>query len=114
MLFFGSQFVFMCSVGMHWCEDSTQSSVDFSFLRTSENIGFVVAGFVASQIIGLFVSEKKLANLQGGSVESSAESSVDSMVGSNVESSFSWIHDAFATLQEIFNRSDIDGAVANG
>lgn len=129
-LFFGSQFVFMYSVGMRWCEGSTQSGVDLSFLRTSENIGFVVAGLVASQIIGLFVSEEKLASLQGENMEASAESSVDSAVnvesgadsiagadslaGSNAESSFSWINDAFATLQEIFNQSGIDSAVANG
>ncbi|MWV69067.1 MFS transporter [Helicobacter saguini] len=55
-LCFGAQFIFCYTLGMRWCEDSSQSGVDFSFLRMSENAGFIIAGIIASQIVGIFVA----------------------------------------------------------
>lgn len=55
-LCFGAQFIFCYTIGMQWCEDSTQSGVDFAFLRMSENAAFIIAGVLASQILGIFIS----------------------------------------------------------
>lgn len=73
-LCFGGQFVFMYSVAMRWCEGSSQTGVDFSFLRISENLGFIIAGLIASQIIGGFVGSERLESLEKGIIESKSQS----------------------------------------
>lgn len=59
-VYFCALFVFAYSLGMRWCEGSTQSGVDFSFLRSAENACFVIGGVVASQILGIFITQEKL------------------------------------------------------
>ncbi|RDU60962.1 MFS transporter [Helicobacter marmotae] len=98
-LCFGAQFVFMYSLGMHWCEKSSQCGVDFSLLRISENLGFVAAGIIASQIIGAFAGAQTLENLNTEQMGANSAYS---------ELSFGGI------LSSIFTHSGVDKALANG
>ena len=93
-VYFCALFVFMYSLGMRWCEGSTQSGVDFSFLRSAENACFVVGGVLASQILGLFIAKEKL----------------DSLISSDVVGDFALL----SFLGEILQKSGIESSVANG
>lgn len=97
-LCFGGQFVFMYSMGMRWCESSSQCGVDFSFLRTSENLSFIIAGLIASQIIGVFVDSQKLDRLNNGELR-------DSHIQANNFMDY---------IKDVFTYSGLDSAVANG
>ena len=91
-VYFCALFVFAYSLGMRWCEGSTQSGVDFSFLRLAENACFVVGGVLASQILGLFIAQEKLDSLS-----------------SSYSSDFIGI-----SLREVLGKSGIESSVANG
>lgn len=90
-VYFCALFVFAYSLGMRWCEGSTQSGVDFSFLRSAENACFVVGGVLASQILGLFIAQEKLDSLSSHSSD---------FIG--------------ISLYEFLEKSGIESSVANG
>lgn len=90
-VYFCALFVFAYSLGMRWCEGSTQSGVDFSFLRSAENDCFVVGGVLASQILGLFIAQEKLDSLSSHSSD---------FIG--------------ISLREFLGKSGIESSVANG
>lgn len=88
-VYFCALSVFAYSLGMRWCEDSTQSGVDFGFLRSAENACFVIGGAVASQILGIFITQDKLDVLSRHS-------------------------SSFGALYEVLEKSGIERSVANG
>lgn len=90
-VYFCALFVFAYSLGMRWCEGSTQSGVDFSFLRSAENACFVIGGVVASQILGIFIAQEKLDSLSSHSSD---------FIG--------------LSLCEVLGKSGIESSVANG
>lgn len=90
-VYFCALFVLAYSLGMRWCEGSTQSGVDFSFLRSAENACFVIGGVVASQILGIFIAQEKLDSLSSHSSD---------FIG--------------LSLCEVLGKGGIESSVANG
>lgn len=110
-LCFGGQFIFCYTLGMRWCEDSKQSGVDFSFLRMSENAGFIIAGVIAAQIVGIFISNiNDIKGLDSISLESIfTQSGFDINLGKAYASLFglSSLFGLFGLILSVFSSKNI-------